>query len=98
MIPRGRPALTEADIATERQLVLKTWQRKEGLRLRERVPLVNEGGCLRLYDEEQVRAFQDGAPWPPVSGSTDSTAAADADGEGMWPPAVPPGEEAPEDL
>ncbi|MER6316624.1 hypothetical protein ABT237_23095 [Streptomyces sp. NPDC001581] len=95
MVPRGRPALTEADIAAERRTVLKTWQRNEGLRLRDRVPLVNEGGRLRLYDEEQVRAFLAGSPGPGHGGPR--TAAA-AGGEGMWPPAVPPEEEHPDDL
>ncbi|MEU7509844.1 hypothetical protein [Streptomyces lavendulae] len=93
MIPRGRSALTEADIAAERKVLLKTWQRNEGLRLRDRVPLVNEGGRLRLYDEEQVRAFLAGSSWPPEAKAVTGT-----DGGGMWAPAVPPGEEHAEDL
>ncbi|MEU4955202.1 hypothetical protein [Streptomyces lavendulae] len=98
MIPRGRPALTEADIAAERKVVLKTWQRNEGADLRARVPLVNEGGRLRLYDEEQVRAFLSGSSWPPGSGRGEAEGAANTDGVSMWPPAVPPGEEHPDDL
>ncbi|MFB6862854.1 hypothetical protein ACFCZQ_33195 [Streptomyces virginiae] len=98
MIPRGRPALTEADIAAERKVVLKTWQRNEGAGLREQVPLVNEGGRLRLYDEEQVRAFLAGSPWPPGAGRGTTKAVTGTDGDSMWPPAVPPGEEHPEDL
>ncbi|MFD3700049.1 helix-turn-helix domain-containing protein [Streptomyces sp. NPDC058646] len=99
MIPRGRPAMTEADIAAERKVVLKTWQRNEGANMRDRVPLVNEGGRLRLYDEEQVRAFLAGASWPPgASGRGAAKAATGTDGDGMWPPAVPPGEKHPDDL
>ncbi|MFJ3519802.1 helix-turn-helix domain-containing protein [Streptomyces sp. NPDC090131] len=98
MIPRGRPALTEADIAAERKVVLKTWQRNEGADLRDRVPLVNDGGRPRLYDEEQVRAFLAGSSWPPESGRGGAKAVTGTDGGGMWPPAVPPGEEHPDDL
>ncbi|MFJ5026098.1 hypothetical protein [Streptomyces goshikiensis] len=98
MIPRGRPALTEADIAAERKVMLKTWQRNEGADLRERVPLVNEGGRLRLYDEEQVRAFLAGSPWPPGAGGGKTEAALGTDADSKWPPAVPPGEEHPDDL
>ncbi|MET9466611.1 helix-turn-helix domain-containing protein [Streptomyces sp. NPDC006544] len=96
MIPRGRPALTEADIAAEKEMNLKTWQRNEGESLRARVPLVNEGGRLRLYDEEQVRAYLSGSTWPP--GQRDQDVAAGADDAGAWPPAVPAGEEHPGDL
>ncbi|MEU2834891.1 helix-turn-helix domain-containing protein [Streptomyces lavendulae] len=96
MIPRGRPALTEADIAAEKGVNLKTWQRNEGESLRAQVPLVNEGGRLRLYDEEQVRAYLSGSTWPP--GPREQGVAAGADDAGMWPPAVPPGEEQPGDL
>ncbi|MGW6876186.1 hypothetical protein [Streptomyces xanthophaeus] len=96
MIPRGRPTLTEADIAAEKEVNLKTWQRNEGESLRARVPLVNSGGRLRLYDEEQVRAYLAGAVWPPEQEDQGVTAGAD-DG-GSWPPAVPPGEEHPDDL
>ncbi|OEJ22485.1 helix-turn-helix domain-containing protein [Streptomyces subrutilus] len=98
MIPRGRPTLTEAEIAAERKVVLKTWQRNEGANMRDRVPLVNEGGRLRLYDEEQARAFLAGSTWPPGSGHDGPTATTGADAEGMWPPAVPPGEKHPDDL
>ncbi|MER5966830.1 DNA-binding protein [Streptomyces sp. NPDC002057] len=98
MIPRGRPALTEAEIAAERKVPLKTWQRNEGVDLRDRVPLVNEGGRLRLYDEEQVRAFLAGSPWPPGSGRGGTETAVATASDGMWPPAVPPGEEHPDDL
>ncbi|MEV0990930.1 helix-turn-helix domain-containing protein [Streptomyces sp. NPDC049949] len=98
MIPRGRPALTEADIAAEKEVNLKTWQRNEGAHLRDRVPLVNEGGRLRLYDEEQIRAFLAGSPWPAESGRGSGKAVTSTDAEGMWPPAVPPGEEHPDDL
>ncbi|MGW2681548.1 hypothetical protein, partial [Streptomyces sp. NPDC001436] len=66
--------------------------------LRERVPLVNEGGRLRLYDEEQVRAFLAGSSWPPGAGRDSMKAAAGVDGAGMWAPAVSPGEEHPDDL
>ncbi|MDD9383150.1 helix-turn-helix domain-containing protein [Streptomyces sp. ZAF1911] len=97
MIPRGRPALTEADIAAEKEVNLKTWQRNEGESLRAQVPLVNEGGRLRLYDEEQVRAYLSGSTWPP--GQRDQDVAAGSDDAGTtWPPAVPPGEEHPGDL
>lgn len=90
MIPRGRPALTEADIASEKEMNLKTWQRNESESLRARVPLVNEGGRLRLYDEEQVRAYLSGSTWPPGQRDHDVAAGAD-DADTTWPPAVPPG-------
>ncbi|MER7763039.1 hypothetical protein [Streptomyces sp. NPDC097619] len=93
MIPRGRPALTESDIAALRKKELKTWQRTEGDALRARVPLL-QGGRPRLYDADQVHAHLTGSPWPPGAGAP----AAGADGDGLWPPAVPLGEEHPDDL
>ncbi|MBM9624468.1 helix-turn-helix domain-containing protein [Streptomyces zhihengii] len=79
-------------------MVLKTWQRNEGANMRSRVPLVNEGGRLRLYDEELARAFLAGSPRPPGSGHDGTQPDTDAVSDGMWPPAVPPGETHPDDL
>ncbi|MGW4037725.1 DNA-binding protein [Streptomyces sp. NPDC004778] len=83
--------MTEDDIATATGLPVHTWRRRHGAALRARVPVVNPGERLRLYDEEQARAFMNGKHWP-----TGATAEA-ADDE-QWPTAVPQGAEHPEDL
>ncbi|MEV5582668.1 hypothetical protein AB0L39_29415 [Streptomyces parvus] len=83
--------MTEDDIATATGLPLHTWRRRHGTALRARVPVVNPGERLRLYDEEQAHAFMSGEHWP--TGATVET-----DDDEQWPTAVPPGTEHPEDL
>ncbi|MFF3974979.1 hypothetical protein ACFYZ6_34715 [Streptomyces rubiginosohelvolus] len=83
--------MTEDDIATATGLPVHTWRRRHGTAFRARVPVVNPGERLRLYDEEQARAFMSGEHWP--TGAT-----ADADDDTQWPSAVPLGAEHPEDL
>ncbi|WP_257137058.1 hypothetical protein [Streptomyces sp. gb14] len=83
--------MTEDDIATATGLPLHTWRRRHGSAFRARVPVVNPGERLRLYDEEQARAFMSGEHWP--TGAT-----AETDDDEQWPTAVPPGAEHPEDL
>ncbi|MFI7896527.1 hypothetical protein ACIFUY_35510 [Streptomyces sp. CACIS-1.16CA] len=83
--------MTEDDIATATGLPLHTWRRRHGSAFRARVPVVNPGERLRLYDEDQARAFINGEHWP--AGAT-----ADADDDEQWPTAVPPGAEHPDDL
>ncbi|MFJ9080321.1 DNA-binding protein [Streptomyces sp. NPDC102278] len=64
MIPHGRPAMTEADIAEALGQDLKTWRRRDGENFRARVPVVNPGDRLRLYDRAQVTAYLAGRPLP----------------------------------
>ncbi|MFJ9924091.1 hypothetical protein ACIRSF_32880, partial [Streptomyces rubiginosohelvolus] len=73
--------MTEDDIATATGLPLHTWRRRHAAAFRARVPVVNPGERLRLYDEEQARAFINGKHWP--TGTT--TEAADAT---QWPTAA----------
>ncbi|MGW8487446.1 DNA-binding protein [Streptomyces sp. NPDC055886] len=79
--------MTEDDIATATGLPVHTWRRRHAAAFRTRIPVVNPGERLRLYDEEQAHAFMSGKHWP--------TRAADDE---QWPTAVPRGEEHPEDL
>ncbi|KND23298.1 hypothetical protein IQ60_38225 [Streptomyces europaeiscabiei] len=97
MIPQGRPTMTEDDIATAAGLPVHTWRRRHGAALRARVPVVNPGERLRLYDKEQVRAYLNGESWPPGAKDGDQDTATEDDGK-PWPTAVPPGEEHPDDL
>ncbi|MGW7592383.1 DNA-binding protein [Streptomyces sp. G9] len=83
--------MTEDDIATATGLPVHTWRRRHAAAFRTRVPVVNPGERLRLYDEEQAHAFMNGKHWP--TGAT--TEAAD---DTQWPTAVPPGTEHPDDL
>lgn len=64
MIPHGRPVTTEDAIAAARGLTLTTWRRREGADFRARVPVVNPGERLRLYDAAQADAFIEGRPIP----------------------------------
>ncbi|MBK3554872.1 hypothetical protein, partial [Streptomyces sp. MBT61] len=96
--------MTEDDIATAAGLPVHTWRRRHAAAFRARVPVVNPGERLRLYDEEQVRAYLDGKSWPPVADDEDQEPAAEdqeplaEDDDNAWPTAVPPGAEHPEDL
>lgn len=91
MIPQGRPTMTEDDIAAATGLPVHTWRRRHAAAFRARVPVVNPGERLRLYDEEQARAFMSGKHWP--TGAT-----AETDDNVQWPTAVPQGAEHPDDL
>lgn len=64
MIPQGRPTMTEDDIATATGLPLHTWRRRHGTDFRARVPAVNPGERMRLYDETQATAYINGRPLP----------------------------------
>ncbi|MFD8633726.1 hypothetical protein [Streptomyces sp. NPDC059533] len=66
VIPHGRLALTEDDIATLTGTSLKTWRRNEATAFRARVAVVNPGDRLRLYDREQTLADIAGRPLPPL--------------------------------
>lgn len=66
MIPAGRPVTTEAAIAAARGLPIERWRRGEGADFRARVPVVNPGERLRLYDAAQADAFINGRPIPPT--------------------------------
>ncbi|MFB6667886.1 hypothetical protein [Streptomyces parvus] len=103
--------MTEDDIATVTGLPVHTWRRRHAAAFRARVPVVNPGERLRLYDEEQVRAYLDGKSWPPVANDEDQEPAAEdqepaaedqepaAEDDGnAWPTAVPQGAEHPDDL
>ena len=64
MIPQGRPTMTEDDIATATGLPLHTWRRRHGTDFRARVPVINPGERMRLYDETQATAYINGRPLP----------------------------------
>jgi DNA-binding transcriptional MerR regulator len=64
VIPQGRETLTEADIASASGMPLTTWRRREAEAFRARVKPVNPGERLRLYDEDQVRAYLAGRKLP----------------------------------
>ncbi|MEU9032105.1 DNA-binding protein [Streptomyces sp. NPDC048383] len=64
MIPHGRPAMTEDDIATARGLHIQTWRRREAAAFRAHVPVINPGDRLRLYDRDQAHAHLNGTPLP----------------------------------
>lgn len=64
MIPQGRPTMTEDDIATASGLPVYTWRRRHGADFRTRVPVINPGERLRLYDAAQATAYINGAPIP----------------------------------
>lgn len=64
MIPQGRPTMTEDDIATASGLPLYTWRRRHGADFRARVPVLNPGERLRLYDAAQATAYIKGARIP----------------------------------
>ncbi|MFD6878448.1 MULTISPECIES: DNA-binding protein [unclassified Streptomyces] len=66
MIPHGRPALTEDDLAALAGTSLKTWRRNEAAAFRARVPLLCPGDRPRLYDREQTLAHLAGHPLPPL--------------------------------
>ncbi|WP_079181282.1 hypothetical protein [Streptomyces sp. CB00316] len=83
--------MSEDDIAAAAGLPVHTWRRRHGAAFRARVPMVNPGERLRLYDAEQAHAFLSGKPWPPGA----KGAAGD---DAQWPTAVPHGEEHPDDL
>ncbi|MEV8450462.1 DNA-binding protein [Streptomyces parvus] len=83
--------MTEDDIATVTGLPVHTWRRRHAAAFRTRVPVVNPGERLRLYDEEQARAYMSGKHWP-------NRATAETADDEQWPTAVPPGAEHPEDL
>ncbi|MGW6865912.1 helix-turn-helix transcriptional regulator [Streptomyces sp. NPDC054912] len=68
MIPHGRPALTEDDLAALAGTSLKTWRRNEAAAFRARVPLICPGDRPRLYDREQTLAHLAGRPLPPLPG------------------------------
>ncbi|MET9466574.1 helix-turn-helix domain-containing protein [Streptomyces sp. NPDC006544] len=65
MIPQGRRTMTEDDIATASGLPVYTWRRRHGADFRARVPVLNPGERLRLYDAAQATAYVKGAPIPP---------------------------------
>ncbi|MFD6879697.1 MULTISPECIES: DNA-binding protein [unclassified Streptomyces] len=64
MIPHGRPAITEDDIATAQGLHIQTWRRREAAAFRAHVPVINPGDRLRLYDRDQAHAHLNGTPLP----------------------------------
>ncbi|MFF4324753.1 hypothetical protein [Streptomyces sp. NPDC001568] len=66
VIPHGRPALTEDDLAALAGTSLKTWRRNQAAAFRARVPLLCPGDRLRLYDREQTLAHLAGRPLPPL--------------------------------
>lgn len=64
MIPQGRPAVTEADLAAVRGRDIKTWRTRDAEAFRARVPVLNPGERLRLYDRAQAEAYYAGRPLP----------------------------------
>lgn len=73
MIPQGRHTMTEDDIATASGLPVYTWRRRHGADFRTRVPVLNPGERLRLYDAAQAAAYIKGARIParPTGGHPD---------------------------
>ncbi len=64
MIPHGCPTMTEDDIAAASGLPVYTWRRRHGADFRARVPVLNPGERLRLYDAAQATAYIKGARIP----------------------------------
>ncbi|WP_331727105.1 helix-turn-helix domain-containing protein (plasmid) [Streptomyces sp. NBC_01213] len=56
--------MTEDDIAAATGLPLHTWRRRHGADFRARVPVVNEGERLRIYDTAQATAYTNGQALP----------------------------------
>ncbi|MGC5401711.1 DNA-binding protein [Streptomyces sp. DT20] len=56
--------MTEEDVAAASGLPLHTWRRRHGTDFRARVPVVNPGARLRLYDADQATAYVEGHPIP----------------------------------
>ncbi|MFE2530048.1 helix-turn-helix domain-containing protein [Streptomyces sp. NPDC059382] len=64
MIPHGRPAITEAELAAAQGRDIKTWRLREAPTFRARVSVLNPGERLRLYDRAQADAYAEGRPLP----------------------------------
>ncbi|MFD9380833.1 helix-turn-helix transcriptional regulator [Streptomyces sp. NPDC059999] len=64
MIPHGRPAITEAELAAAQGRDIKTWRLREAATFRAPVPVLNPGERLRLYDRAQADAHAKGLPLP----------------------------------
>ncbi|MFB7453473.1 DNA-binding protein [Streptomyces sp. NPDC056194] len=64
MIPQGRPAVSESDIAQLAGVSLTTWRRQHAPGFRERVPNLLPDSRNRLYDLAQAEAYLAGAPIP----------------------------------
>ncbi|MGW0393843.1 DNA-binding protein [Streptomyces sp. NPDC003042] len=56
--------MTEDDIATASGLPVYTWRRRHGAGFRARVPVLNPGERLRLYDAAQATAYLNGERIP----------------------------------
>ncbi|MFD8147388.1 hypothetical protein [Streptomyces sp. NPDC059708] len=64
VIPHGRLAVTEENIAALTGTSLKTWRRNHAADFRAHVPVLCPGDRLRLYDRAQTLAHLDGRPLP----------------------------------
>ncbi|MEV7730199.1 helix-turn-helix domain-containing protein [Streptomyces sp. NPDC087917] len=64
MIPHGRPAITEAEMAAAQGRDLTTWRQREAPTLHAHVPVLNPGERLRLYDRAQALTHLEGQPLP----------------------------------
>ncbi|MFF9344922.1 helix-turn-helix domain-containing protein [Streptomyces sp. NPDC014773] len=64
MIPQGRPAVSESDVAQLAGVSLTTWRRQHADTFREHVPDLLPDSRNRLYDRAQVEAYLAGSPVP----------------------------------
>ncbi|MET9954434.1 helix-turn-helix domain-containing protein [Streptomyces sp. NPDC006339] len=64
MIPQGRPAVSESDIARLAGVSLTTWRRQHAEAFRAHVPDLLPDSRSRLYDRAQVEAYLAGRPIP----------------------------------
>ncbi|MFB7429432.1 helix-turn-helix domain-containing protein [Streptomyces hydrogenans] len=64
MIPQGRPAVNESDIAQLAGVSLSTWRRHHGDDFRVHVPDLLPDSRNRLYDRAQAEAYLAGEPVP----------------------------------
>ncbi|MGW6244363.1 helix-turn-helix domain-containing protein [Streptomyces roseolus] len=64
MIPQGRPAVNESDIAQLAGVSLSTWRRRHADDFRTHIPDLLPDSRNRLYDRAQVEAYLAGKPVP----------------------------------